>query len=198
VASPEDQRPETILKWLREEGEPAMKWLFEEYYTYLYQTIYRLVPDRGVCEDLTQETFFELWKKRQSLQIRQSIKAYLRRSAINRTLNFIRDQRIKTGDAVEDQVVESRLTSALEEMEHAELESLINTAIEGLPDRCRQVFVLSRFEKKTYPEIANDLGLSVKTVENQISKALKLLRNVVGPYLGREMILLLVTWLTFL
>ena len=76
--------------------------------------------------------------------------------------------------------------NARELMEHSELEQLVDAAIDSLPEKCRLVFVLSRFEELTYNEIADQLGISPKTVENQISKALRILRNTLQPYLGQR------------
>jgi RNA polymerase sigma-70 factor (ECF subfamily) len=87
-------------------------------------------------------------------------------------------------------VLKGSFTSATEQMEADELQEQINQAIDGLPERCRMIFLLSRFEDMSYKEIAQKLDISVKTVENQISKALKVLRDVLGPFLS------LLIWLT--
>lgn len=109
------------------------------------------------------------------------MKAYLKRAAVNRTLNFIRDNKITFEGEEELPILKGKITGASAKMEADELQEMINRAIDGLPERCRMIFLLSRFEDMSYNEIAQKLDISVKTVENQISKALKILREVLGP-----------------
>lgn len=141
-------------------------------------------------EDIAQDVFYELWKKRARLTIKTSLKAYLRRAAMNKALNFIRDQKIKFDDEEKQAPLESKIPSINQKLEAAELQQLIDQVIDDLPERCRVVFVLSRFEEMSYNEIAKQLDISSKTVENQISKALKILRVRLGDYLNLFFILL--------
>lgn len=145
----------------------------------------RIIPDAGVAEDLGQEVFFELWKKRERLQIKTAVKAYLRRSATNKALNYIRDNKIVFADEERAPQQTSKQVSAQQHIEKEELEQIIQSAIDNLPDRCRVAFNLSRFEYKSYQEIADVMGVSIKTVENQIGKALKILRKVVAPFVTK-------------
>ncbi len=168
---------------MQSDGEQAIEHLFRMYYAYLCQAVYKILGDPSLVEDLVQDVFYELWRKKDRLNINISIRAYLRRAAVNKALNFIRDQKIKFEDEERAPVQESKISSALQTMEAAELQSRIDEVIDGLPNRCRVVFVLSRFEEMTYQEIAEQLDISVKTVENQISKALKILREALGPLL---------------
>lgn len=166
-----------LIELLHSDDERAVNFLFREHYEYLCRAVYRVLPRSEVAEDLVQEVFFELWRKRHSIQINTSFKAYLRRAAVNKTLNYIRDLRLKTVDVEKAPEPASKLSEAPAIIEGKEIQESIDLAIDQLPERCRMVFVLSRFEEKSYKEIAEELDISVKTVENQISKALKLLRK---------------------
>ncbi|GJM35754.1 MAG: DNA-directed RNA polymerase sigma-70 factor [Saprospiraceae bacterium] len=168
---------------MQQDGEKAIEQLFRMYYTYLCHAVYRVLGDPSLVEDLVQEVFFELWRKKDSLQINISIKAYLRRAAVNKALNFIRDQKIKFEEEDRAPVQVSKINSVVQKLEAAELQVEIDKVIDSLPDRCRVVFVLSRYEEMSYQEIADHLGISAKTVENQISKALKILRKALNAYL---------------
>lgn len=144
----------------------------------------RMLPDAGLAEDLVQEVFLELWRKRSGIQIQISFRAYLRRAAVNKTLNYLRDQRLPISD--EEHLpfqLASSTPQADETLETSELKEEIDRAISALPERCRQVFVLSRFEELSAKEIADLLDISPKTVENQMTKALKSLREWLGPLL---------------
>ncbi len=175
---------EKLLELLLTNSETAVQLIFKKYYPFLTRLLNRILLNASTSEDIAQDVFFELWKKRDSLSIKSSLKAYLRRAAINKALNHVRDNKIKIDDKAEDLTwLKSKIEGSIEQLETKELKDLIHSTIDCLPDRCRQVFVLSRFEYMTYNEIAVQLGISTKTVENQISKALKILRNTLKPYL---------------
>lgn len=163
--------------------------VFKKYYPYVCQVIYRYVPDKGKTEDIAQELFTEIWMKKDSLQIHTSVHAYLRKMAISRSLNYLRDTRKYQWDDLET-VSDPKSDSAqrdpavILEMERADLQKLIETAIRKLPEKCRIVFLLSREEELTYAEISRQLNISVKTVENQIAKALKLIRSTLTEHRG--------------
>lgn len=161
----------------------AIELLFRLYYGKVCQAVYKIIPKADITEDLAQEVFYELWRKKDQLFIQSSYLAYLRRAAINKALNYLRDQKIKLDDFTD--VSQLKLSAPLsdEQLNAKELQVVINQAVDLLPERCRLVFVLSRFEQMSYQEIADQMGISIKTVENQVSKALKLLRVALGPYL---------------
>ena len=176
-------RDEDIFRLLQSQPDRAIELLFREHYRYVCHAVYRVLPDWVVVEDLVQDTFYELWKKRERLTIQTSFKAYLRRAAVNKTLNYIRDHKIKVSERAEELPLASTATTTPERLAAEDLQLAIDRAIDELPDRCRAVFALSRFEDKSYREIAEALGISVKTVENQMSKALKHLRTALASYL---------------
>lgn len=161
----------------KSDPESAFKALFDAYFSYLCAVVYRMIPDKSLAEDLTQDVFYDMWRKKDSLIINTSYKAYLRRASVNRTLNYIRDNKIKFEEESEAQSFKSLEVDILQKLNVDDLQNRINEAIGTLPDRCRIIFSLSRFEELSYKEIAENLGISVKTVENQMSKALRILRN---------------------
>jgi len=177
------KKDQELLALLKKNPDRGIEQIFRQYYAYVCQAVYRILPDESLVEDLCQEVFLELWRKRSRIEVKSSLRAYLRRAAVNRTLNYIRDQKITFDESNETFQFPSRIVGAVQEIEAQELEKLIDLAIDQLPERCRLVFVLSRFHNMAYKQIADELNISVKTVENQISKALKYLRQMLGPYL---------------
>jgi len=173
-----------ILELLNNNDEKAIEHLFDKFFDYLCAVVYRVIHDYEAARDVVQDIFFDLWKKRETIQIQTALRPYLRRAAVNRALNYIKRKRIVPNDD-EDAAVDivSNAPSGQAYLEKDELESKIFAVIEGLPPRCKLVFGMSRFESMSYQEIATALDISVKTVENQISKALKILRNEVEVYL---------------
>ncbi len=178
-----DISDQQILDKFSAGDEKAIELLFNKYYKYLCACVYKLIKDSTLAEDIVQEVFMELWKKREGLNINISIKAYLRRASINKTLNHIRAKKMNFEDESELLIVPSRESSTQQEIEGGELKDQITKAIDKLPKKCRIIFSMSRYEEMTYKEIAASLDISVKTVENQISKALKLLKTELKPYL---------------
>lgn len=167
------------LSDLRSGDEGALRLIFDRHYTLLLNDIYRLIPDISTCEDLAQELFIELWNKRGTLEIHNSLRAYLRKAAVNKALNHIKSNRMALWDD-DSELAKMPDGSAADIQRHADQEQLeraLHVAIENLPEKCRVVFNLSRFEQMSHKEIAEQLGISVKTIENQITKALKILRQ---------------------
>lgn len=172
-----------LLQQLREGSENALRALFDRYYKYLLVTAFRFIPDDERCKDLVQEVFYELWKRRASLELHTSLKSYLSRSVVNKALNEIKSRkRFQWEEDDKYAEVDSGETDVHDKMEHAGLEAAIHAAIDALPEKCRIVFMLSRFENMSHKEIAEQLNISVKTIENQITKALRILREVVTQY----------------
>ncbi|MEL6922891.1 MAG: RNA polymerase sigma-70 factor, partial [Bacteroidota bacterium] len=171
------------LAGLNRGEDAAFRQIFDQYYKYLVVTAYNYVNDDAKAKDLTQDVFVELWKKRADIVITSSLKSYLRRSVINKALNWIKSQkRFDFGDESLDQNWTSTETDAIRQLEGADLQAIIQTAIDGLPERCRTVFKLSRFENLSHKEIAAQLNISTKTIENQMTKALKIIRAAVEQH----------------
>ena len=187
---------EALLSDLRSGKEQALDSLFRTHYSFLCQVVFRMIGDANQAEDLVQEVFYELWRKREKLQINQSIRAYLKRSAVNRTLNFIRDRKLVVNDesALPLDLASSE-AGATQQQQAEELQQQINVAIGELPERCRIVFSLSRFEHMSNQQIADQLDISTKTVENQMTKALRYLRERLSPYIG-VIVFAVFTWIS--
>lgn len=174
-----DSTEQQWLAALREGDEHALKQIFNLHYSRLLSDIYRIVPDNDACQDLAQEVFVELWRKRSEIDIHTSLRAYLHRAAVNRALNYLKISRRFVFDEP-DQLVRTADPSAGDidiKEKQDNLEAELYAAIDTLPEKCRIVFSLSRFEQLSHREIAEKLGISVKTIENQITKAMKILRE---------------------
>jgi len=165
-----------LINSLQNGNEQAMNALFRRHYSFICRAVYRVLKDNVVAEDIAQEVFFGLWKKRETLKITTSVPAYLKRAAVNKSLNYIRDQKIKFDDEDQLPLLSNNQSTTQQQLEANDLQKQIDDAIDSLPEKCRLVFTLSRFEEMSYKEIASELDISIKTVENQISKALKYLR----------------------
>ncbi|MEL7119412.1 MAG: RNA polymerase sigma-70 factor [Bacteroidota bacterium] len=172
-----------IIDLFKKDADQAIGIIFQKYYSFLCGVVYRVLNDESQVEDIVQEVFMELWKKHEGLVIETSLKAYLKRAAINKTLNFIRSKKMVFQNDKDLDPLPANEASITAHMAAEELDALIQKVIDELPQRCRIVFALSRFENMSYKEIALKLDISVKTVENQISKALKILRESLKDYL---------------
>ncbi len=166
-----------MLFFSGESTESVLQSIYRDYYEKLCKQVYLLVRDSNIAEDIVQEVIVEIWNKKDQLNIQQSLEAYLKRACKNRSLNHLRDQKVKWEDESELYDVEDSNVSSEQQITYEELEQEICSCIDHLPEKCRLVFTLSRFEDMSYNEIADNLGISIKTVENQISKALRILRE---------------------
>lgn len=169
-----------LLAAIKRGEQGALNKLFHQHYTLLLSDVYRLIKDEDTCKDIAQEVFVELWNKRETLDVHTSLRAYLRRAAVNRALNHIKTSKrtVLDDDAQHWAETGENTEDTMEIHDRAETrEQLLRQAIDALPEKCRLVFSLSRFDNMSHKEIAEKLGISVKTIENQITKAMKLLRE---------------------
>jgi RNA polymerase sigma-70 factor (ECF subfamily) len=142
-----------------------------------------VVRSRAIAEEIVQDVMLELWKRRESLADNSSPQAYLFQSTRNRSLNHLRHERVvKEAEpyATKTEAVDSKAHSHMVE---DEMRAAVQRAIEGLPDKCREIFEMSRTNGLRYSEIATVLGISIKTVEAQMGKALRVLREELNPWL---------------
>jgi|SRR5687767_6140840 len=163
--------------------------MFRQQYPFVCNVVFRYVSDKSKVEDIAQEIFAELWMKKDTILIHTSLGAYLRRMAVSRALNYIRDTKKYNWDELDlasetthDSVYQE--ATVIQNLEEAELQQKLDVAIGKLPEKCRVVFMLSRQEELSYAEIGRQLNISIKTVENQIGKALKLLRLALADSRG--------------
>jgi RNA polymerase sigma-70 factor (ECF subfamily) len=177
-----------LLKVFYEDGSKGIELIFKQYYEVMCRTAVRITKERSLAEDIVQEVFYELFKKRENLKI-ESLLGYLRRAVYNRALNKVKARKEHVdADEIAYELTDN-LNNSQQDMEYSELEGFINKVIDSLPEKCRLVFVLNRFEQLSYKEVAQKLDISVKTVENQMSKALKILRAEFEQYKYLEKIL---------
>lgn len=157
---------------------------FKTYFVGLTAFAKKYVKDVDTSKEIVHDVFVNLWNKRDQIDPAKSIKSYLFTSVHNRCLNHIRDQK-KFDTSIEDFDTETNnfTTEDNNYLEAAELEQKIHMILNELPEKCREVFKLSRFEGKKYKEIAEEMNISQKTVETHISKALKTLRAGLSDYL---------------
>lgn len=167
-----------LLNLIREGDKIAFRHLFETYFTPLCRFMNLYIPDKSIVEELSLDIFTYIWENRETLQIHLSLKAYIFQAARNKCLNVIRQKKrtVSIDKPIELEVEDTNIMS----LETEELYHLIQEAILALPDKCREVFQLSRTENLTNQEIATQLNISVKTVEAQITKALKRIKSFLG------------------
>jgi RNA polymerase sigma-70 factor (ECF subfamily) len=158
--------------------------LFREYYKILRAYAYRLSGDKHMAEDIVQDVYYELWKKKDGLVMENAIKFYLFRAIYTKTLNYLNSKTYTDQEAFEESMegriqqiyLQSHLSDQESELMYKELYEKIKITINSLPGQCRKVFVLSRKYELKNREIAEQLDISIKTVEKHISKALSILR----------------------
>ncbi len=173
-----------LLAQLKQGHKAALKTVFEACYPEVCRAIFRLVPDQSAMQDLAQEVFIKLWEKREQIVITSSLAAYLRRMAVNEALMYLRRRRFFEADDSLATLPADDHHLAETPVLHHDLQNKLHQALQALPPRCRLVFQLSRFEEMTYQEIADHTGTSIKTVENQMGKALKILRAHLAEFLS--------------
>ncbi|TDO19600.1 RNA polymerase sigma-70 factor [Pedobacter duraquae] len=167
--------------------------VYLEHYAALHRYAYAILYEDDMADELVQQVFVKILEKKQSFQIHVSVKAYLYRSVHNECLNYLKHEKVKKGYQEHSVGKKQYAESASKNLQYKELEQQLSKSINALPEQCRTIFQLSRFEELKYAEIALQLGLSVKTIENQISKALKRLRNDLADYLPLLLFILINT-----
>jgi RNA polymerase sigma-70 factor (ECF subfamily) len=175
-----------LLDRLRQGDEAAFDTIFREWYPSLVRSAESIVRSRAVAEEVVQDVMLELWRRRESLAKDSSPQAYLFQSTRNRALNHIRHERVEQKSEPELIRQTEISASAHSQLVEEEIEVALRAAVSELPDRCREVFELSRTHGLKYAEIATTLGISVKTVEAQMGKALRSLRVKLAPWLPQS------------
>jgi RNA polymerase sigma-70 factor (ECF subfamily) len=163
-----------LLSELYNSNKVVFKYIFDEYYHKLYIIAYKYLHDSTQAEDIVQDVMLYLWENRKHLTIHSSLGAYLAKTTVNKSLNLIKKQYVKAR-LIENQEIITLLPKN-EVMDDLHLKTTIRNAINRLPERCRIIFKLSKNFDYTYKEIAEFLGISTNTVENQMSIALKKIR----------------------
>ncbi|WP_020529131.1 RNA polymerase sigma-70 factor [Flexithrix dorotheae] len=173
-----------LSELLHTDKEKFMELLFKSYYSQLCNFVFQMVKERDTAEDIVQEVFLKVWKNKENLDPEKSIKGYLYRSASNATLNFL-EKHQRNVPMEESHLQSSELTKneTEETLGVKEIEEKISQAIDTLPPQAKTSFIMSRYEEMSYAEIAEALGISVKTVEKHMGRALSQLRKSLNAYL---------------
>lgn len=159
--------------------------LYQQHYARLHGTAYRILGDSQTAEDVVHQVFLKLWETRSRVKISENPGGYLSRAVINTALNYLKQHRhLAPMETVADRdlAVADRTSNESEERLQA-ISRQLHTIVDSLPPKCRLIFSLSRYEGLSNQEIADHLGVTKKTVENQLNKAFSRIRSTLGPYL---------------
>jgi RNA polymerase sigma-70 factor (ECF subfamily) len=182
---------EQIASLLVKKDEAAFEQVFKTHYKNLYAYAFSILKDEDEADETVQQVFFKLWERSEQLSISGPIAAYLYRAVHNESLNFLKHQNVKASHRLHVAYsMKNKAEQPQNKLAGKELEEKFREALNELPEQCRTVFQLSRFEDMKYKEIADKLDISVKTVENHMGKALKLLRTKLVDFLILLIILL--------
>ncbi len=173
-----------LIGRLQQRDEKAFEQVFKTHFKSLHGYAISILQDEAMAEEMVQNVFYKLWERSEHINIAGPVAAYLYRAVNNSCLNHLKHKKIRT----EHQLTvvhkgDSRPGMASETIQLKELQEKLREALQELPEQCRTVFQLSRFESLRYREIAEKLGISVKTVENHMGKALKTLRTKLADFL---------------
>lgn len=175
-----------LVRRLRAGDEHALEELFRAYYAGMCAFVRRFVYAPDIAEELVQDVFFKLWSKREALSEIDALRTYLFRAARNTALNHLRRKKLENAWEEQEAARGEPMTTVATDDDAStdDVARAVNGAIGKLPTRCREIFVMSREGGMTYAEIAHALGISIKTVETQMGRALKSLRVSLAKYRG--------------
>jgi len=173
--------------------EDSFEQVFRSHFKNLHAYACTILRDPAAAEEVVQNVFVKMWEKKEDLAIRENVSVYLYRAVHNGSLNHLKHLKVRS--AYQSYTMRRHTPNdserASEKITLGELEQNLQKALHELPEQCRTIFQLSRFEELKYREIADRLGLSIKTVENQMGKALRLLRLKLVDFLPILSLLLL-------
>jgi RNA polymerase sigma-70 factor (ECF subfamily) len=172
-----------LVSGLKSGDRAIFEQIFKAYYHELCRFSLRYHADPKVSEEIIQDLFFKLWVRREELMITTSLRNYLYKAAANHSLNHLRHQELQRRhfDYVGFEVDE--MTGGVQQDSDGELSLLVQKALAQLPEKRRQIFEMSRFEGMKYHEIAEKLGINIKTVETQMTRALDFLRHYLKEFI---------------
>ncbi|QHT68792.1 RNA polymerase sigma-70 factor [Rhodocytophaga rosea] len=171
-----------LLERLRQGDEQIFKWLYTQYWQKLYRAAYKRLKDGPLCEEIVQDIFASLWRRRSTFQLSQSWEAYFYKAVQYKVINAVSSQKVRKAYISTVTKLEADLSTE-NTLRFEELLHRIEQVTDRLPQRCQQVFWMSRRENFTIREISQQLDISQKAVEKQLTKALKQLRFSLQDYL---------------
>ncbi|MES2133177.1 MAG: RNA polymerase sigma-70 factor [Bacteroidota bacterium] len=177
------EQDKEVIHQFRSGNEDAFEQIFRAYYKALVHYAKTILKDMDDSEDIVQQVFVSVWEKRLKIEIHTSLRALLYKSVHNACLNKIKQQQVRSGYAKEVIQLHNEQGTTQDSMQQKELQHKIEAAMDMMPEQCAKIFKMSRFEQMKYQEIADTLNLSVKTIENQMGKALKIMREQLKEYL---------------
>ncbi|MFC0512634.1 RNA polymerase sigma-70 factor [Mucilaginibacter angelicae] len=172
---------EHLLQLLARDNREAFTELYNRYWDKTFAVAYHRLDDEHEAEEVVQEVFLSIWQRRASLKLTHTMATYLSVAVKYKVINHL-DRQYRKQQHLDELSFTSSETedSTIQWLEEKELRERLDHSIGQLPEKCRIVFLLSRDENKTYAEIAAELGISQKTVEAHMSKALSTLRHSLG------------------
>ena len=175
---------EAIGTLLAQRDETAFEQVFKTHFKRLHAYAFTILRDEVEAEEMVQQVFFKLWERNENLSLTGSVSAYLYRAVHNESLNYLKHQKVRSNHQLHVAYsMKNEVEHPAKKVMAGELEKKIHIALNELPEQCRTIFQMSRFDELKYREIADKLGISIKTVENQMGKALKLLREKLVDFL---------------
>jgi RNA polymerase sigma-70 factor, ECF subfamily len=160
--------------------------LFKKYYAQLVRFAIGYVHEGQLAEEIVQDVFIKIWENSSKISIESSVLAYLYTSVRNAALNFIKHEKTqKKYEKEEAEIPKTEDTPLEEKVDMNFFRTILSKALSNLPDKCREIFEMAKFEGLSYDEIAEYLEVSEKTVENQMGIALRKLRDSMIPYMNR-------------
>jgi len=156
------------------------KTIFDTYYNPLCNFCYKYLKDEGDVEDVVQDVLVKLWQNKEKIHLQKDVKYYLFTSVKNKAIELIRSRKRK-GEILQTLIPEKNYEEPVgDDADKTILKEKLYNSIRQLPPKCQEIFVLNKVNGLTYNEISEDLNISPKTVDNQMRRAFKLLREKFG------------------
>jgi len=180
-----DSKEESIWRSIQQKDERTFETFYKEHYRNFFLMSCKYLKDPVLAEEIVNDVFIKIWEDGDKIKIESSLKSYIYKAIINRSINLLHKNKRESLYQADLNAL-SEDSYELRQIEENELMVKIYAAIEQLPDQCKRVFEMSRFEEMKQHEIADKLGISIKTVKNHITIALKqlniaLVRNLLLP-----------------
>lgn len=187
-----------IVKKMIEGDVDSFKYFFDRYYDDLCNFVNVYLHDPVLSEEIVQDIFVYFWENKKKLHINTSVKSFLFSATKFKSLNLLRDT--KTQKRIVEEIGNTEPINTTEEedsyLDTLEIKTILNTAVDQLAPKCREIFLLSKSEDLSNKQIAEKLNISVKTVENQMTIALKKLREYLLPFRGKIFLLFIFHFLS--